>query len=168
MRKLRFLLIVLSAGLLLSGCGASITNYARPQTAWDTIARAAVLPIETPSENLIRRQQITQLFATELRRIELEDVIEVHSTSPLGILPNTEEVGQVYSVDAVFSGSVDESEGLSIQIKLHDVATGELIWSTSYLSKSGLGLFSSKTPRQRLQRAFRQIAQHFRRQRSHS
>ena len=161
MRTIRLVSVVAVVGLLLAGCGAAVNSYVRPQTAWDTIQRVAVLPIASPSENPVRRQQMTQLFSAELRQTGLEEVVEVDSISPLGILPNVEEVGQAYEVDAVFSGSADQIEGLSVQCQLHDAATGDLIWSASYLAGGGSEIYSRKTARQRVQLAFRQIASDF-------
>jgi len=157
-------LLSLGVGLvLLAGCGrASIKTYHRPQTAWDTIRKVALLPVETPSENQIRREQLTQLFATELRKeAGLEEVIDVSSDSPLGLFPSAEEVGKRYTVDGVFSLSVDDTDGLSIQVKLHDALTGELIWTDSYLAGGGAEIYSSKTAQQRIQRAFHRIANDF-------
>ena len=161
MRRIQLLTMGMVAAAALSGCGASITTYVRPDTSWDTIGRVAVVPLMLASENPVRREQLTQLLATELRKSGFLEVVEVSVASPLGILPTIEEVAKTYEVDAVVSGSVDEAQGTSIQLSINDALTGELLWSSSYLLSVGPEFFSTKTPQQKMQRAFRSLIKRY-------
>lgn len=149
------------AAVLLAGCGASVVNYVKPQAPWGTIQRLAVLPFTLPSENPVRREQVTQLFAAELRRAYPGEVVEVPLTSQAGLVQSVEEAAQSTQSDAVFSGSVDETHGTTVQINLHDAATGELLWSGSYLLGAGAEFFTLRTQQQKYQIAFRRLVRDF-------
>ena len=140
--------------LLAAGCGATMKTYVNPSAPWEVVQRVAVLPFTTPSENPIRRQLITQLFSGELRRSTRLDVVEVPLSSPVGSAPSLGQVGKEYGVDAVFSGSVDETHGTVVHIRLQDAATGEMLWSGTYLLGVRAEFFSLKTQQQQFQRAF--------------
>ena len=155
---------VVFVGLVLSGCGTSLTTYVKPEASWETIQKTAVLPFTIPSENVIRRQSVTQLFTAELRRVGLNDVIEVPLKNPMGELPSPEAAGKEYQVDAVFSGSIDEAQGVVIHIRLIDVATSEILWSATDLLGVGSEFFSLKTQQQQIQKRFRRMARDFSKQ----
>ena len=71
-------------GFLASGCGASMTTYAKPEAPWGVVKRVAVLPFAIPSENPVDRSLTTQLFAEELRKSGRVEVTEVPLESPVG------------------------------------------------------------------------------------
>lgn len=146
--------------LLCAGC-ASMTTYVKPEAPWGSIHRVAVLPFATPSENPTRRQLITQLFATELRRSGLTEVAEVPITGPMGLSPTVEEVAKNFQVDAVFSGSMDDTQGTLLHVWLQDAATKEILWSGTYLVGVGSEFFSLKTQQQQLQRAITRLVSQF-------
>ncbi len=156
-------------GLLLSGCGSSLTTYVKPDAPWATIQKTAVLPFTLPSENAVHRQSVTQLFTAELRRIGFTDVVDV-PLRPTAIEPlNPGAIAKEYQVDAVFAGSVDDSsQGTVIHVRLIDAATGEILWSATDLLGIGSEYFSVKTVQQQLQRRFRRMARKFSRQHPHS
>lgn len=153
------------AGILLAGCGTSVVNYVKPQAPWGTISRLAVLPFTSTSENPVRREQVTQLFAAELRRVHPGEVVEIPLTSQAGLVLSMEGAARSAQADAVFTGSVDETHGTTVQINLHDAATGELLWSGSYLLGAGAEFFTLRTQQQKYQRAFRRLARDFSRAR---
>ena len=150
--------------LFMAGC-ASVNFYSKPDAPWATIQKIAVLPLTTPSENPVRRQLVSQLFATELRRVGITEVVEVPLTNPLGRPQGVEEVAKAYQVDAIFSGSVDETQGTVVHIRLQDGATEEILWSSTYLLGVSAEFFSLRTQQQQFQRAFRRIASEFARHR---
>lgn len=161
MQHLRGIVAVMGVGFLFAGCGTSITSYVKPDAPWRSIQRVAILPFTTPSENPVRRELVTQLFAEELRRIGMTEVVEVPLLSPVGGLPSVQEVGREYQVDGVFSGSVDDTAGTVIHVRLHDAATGEILWSGTALLGVSAEFFSLRTQQQQFQRSFRRIVGEF-------
>jgi hypothetical protein len=143
---------------LLSGC-ASMTTYAKPDAPWASIRRIGVLTFSTPSENPVHRTVVTQLFTQELRRQLFSDVVEI----PLGSAetPAFKSLASLYQVDAVFAGSVDESEIATIHVRLVDCATEELLWSSAYLVGRFAEVFPFRTVHQQFHRAFRKMIRDF-------
>jgi TolB-like protein len=156
--------LVFGLVFFLMGC-ANLSTYVKPQAPWDSIQRVAVLPFVIPSENPTRRQMVTQMFAMELRRSGLVEVTEVPLGALPGSVPSLEEVAKGYQVDAVFSGSVDYTQGTVVHVWLHDAATKEILWSGTYLVGVGSEFFSVRTPQQQLQRSIRRLILEFSRNR---
>ena len=146
--------------LLSSGCGSQMSTYTRPQAPWATIQKVAVTPFSLPSENPTRRLLITQLFSEELRKTGIE-VIEIPLAGPTGGVPTLEEIAKKYQVDAVFSGSVDDSQGTVVHVRLHDAATSEVLWSGTYLLGVGPEFFSIRTQQQQFEKSIRRLLQNF-------
>lgn len=151
----RLLAVFLAA--LISGCG-TVSTYSKVGAPWGSIQRVAVLPFSTPTENPVRRQLVTQLFAEELRKIGISDVVEVPLSGPVGGAPSIQEVAQQYQVDGVFSGSVDETQGTVVHVRLQDAATAEVIWSGTALLGVAGEFFSLRTQQQQVQRQFKRLA----------
>jgi len=146
-----------------TGC-ASTVLYSKPDAPWATIQKIAILPLTSPSENPVRRQLMSQLFAAELRQVGLE-IVEVPLTDSVGKPQSIEDVAKAYQVDAVFSGAVDETQGTVVHVHLYDGATGEVLWSSTYLLGFSAEFLSFRTQQQQFQRAFRRIAREFSRHR---
>lgn len=148
---------------LVTGCwgGVTLKSYVKDEAPWDLIQRIGVLPFETPSESPGRRSLITHLFSEELRNAGLSEVIEVPLSSPLGGAPDLAKVGREYQVDAVFSGSIDETHGTVVHVRLLDAATSDVLWSGTYLLGVRAEFFSLKTQQQQFQRAFAQLVRKF-------
>jgi TolB-like protein len=147
---------------MVSGCGASVSSYVKPDAPWSAVRRVAVVPFELTSENPVQRQLTTQLFSEELRKADVVDVIDVPLSSPVG--SGVEEIGQVaktYKVDAVVSGSVDETYGTVIHVRIHDVATEELLWSGTFLLGTRAEFFSLRTQQQQFRRGFSRLVSKF-------
>lgn len=154
---------VLVAGLV-AGCGgASLKSYNKPDAAWGMIKHVAVLPFELPSENPVQRQLVGNLFSEELRRSwSAAEVTEVPLSSPVGSgLMDARQIGKQYKVDAVFSGSIDDSQGTVVHVRLQDAATEDLLWSGTYTLGSRAEFFSLSTQPQQFQRAFRVLVHRF-------
>jgi hypothetical protein len=100
----------------------------------------------------------------ELRQTGLLEIVEVPMTGAVGGLSTLDQISKTYQVDAVFSGSVDETQGTLIHVRLHDAATGEVIWSATYLLGTGMEFFSLSTPQQRFQHVFQLLTQRFAKQ----
>ena len=150
------------AGLLLAGCGPSLTSYVKPEAPWAAIKRVAVSPFNLPSENPVDRKLITDLFSEELRRTGKVEVVEVPLNSPAGSgVADIQQVARQYKVDALFSGSLDDSRGTAIHVRCEDVATQELLWSGTYLLGSRGEFFSLQTQPQKVQRAFKHLLNRF-------
>lgn len=160
MRMLSQTLGVALMGTFLFGCG-SVSTYVKPEAPWGSIQRIAVVPFMTPFENPARRQLLTQLFATELRRSGLTEVVEVPLSGPMGPTPNLEEIAKSFQVDGVFFGAVDESQGTVIHVWLHDAATKEILWSGTYLVGVGPEFFSLRTQQQQFQKSIRRLVNEF-------
>ena len=143
---------------MVAGCGSTISTYAKPDAPWGSVQKVAVLPFSLPSENPTRRLLVTQLFAQELRNSGLSEVVEVPLESPIGGVPSLQEVAKKYQVDAVFSGSVDDSQGTVVHVRLHDAATSEVLWSGTYLLGVGPEFFSLRTQQQQFQKSLHRIA----------
>ncbi len=158
MRVMGSLVLLAAVVGMVAGCGSTISTYSRPNAPGGSVQKVAVLPFSLPSENPTRRQLVTQLFAEELRRIGLVEVVEVPLDSPIGGVPSLQEVAKKYQVDAVFSGSVDDSQGTVVHVRLHDAATGEVLWSGTYLLGVGPEFFSLRTQQQQFQKSLHRIA----------
>ena len=154
------------ATLFVTGCGSRLTTYTKSDAPWGSIQKVAVLPFTTPSENPIRRQLITQLFSEELRRIGMTEVVEVPLASPIGGVPSLEEVTRTYQVDGVFSGSVDDSQGTVVHIRLQDAATREILWSGTYSLGVGPEFFSLRTQQQQFQGSLQRLTREFSKKRT--
>lgn len=157
-RKLGFLLTLASVTAVTMGCGAAVSSYVKPETPWSMIKRVAVLPFQLPSENPVQRQLVTELFSEELRRASVAEVVDVPLSSPVGSgVENFGEVAKDYKVDAVVTGSVDETQGTVIHVRVHDVATEDLLWSGTYLLGTRAELFSLHTQQQQFKRGFKRL-----------
>ena len=162
MQKKALLLNLALIGSLASGCGASVTTYVKPEAPWGVIKRVAVLPFAIPSENPADRTLTTQLFSEELRKSGRVEVVEVPLDSPAGSGAwGLKRIGKDYQADAVVSGSVDDTRGSVIHMQVQDVATGDLLWSGTYLLGTRAEFFSFKTQQQKLQRGFRWLVNRF-------
>ena len=147
-----FLAVVL---LLTAGCGGVVgKSYVKQDGPWDVIQRVAIFPFDTPSENPVRRNLITQLFSQELRRAGLEEVVEIPLSDPRGAAPDLQYVATEYLVDGVFFGSVDQTTGTVVHIRLLDSTTSDVLWSGTYMLTARAEFLSLKTQQQRYQRAF--------------
>ncbi|MBI3317994.1 MAG: hypothetical protein HYZ90_02440 [Candidatus Omnitrophica bacterium] len=158
MRHIGILGAVGVIAFVLSGCGSTMTTYTKPEAPWGTIQRVAVMPFTLPSDNPTRRQLVTQLFTEELRRIGMPEVVEVPLSGPTGGVPKFEEVATQYQVDAIFSGSVDDTQGTVVHVRLHDAATKEILWSGTYALGVGPEFFSLRTQQQQFQRSLQRLA----------
>lgn len=154
------------AALLAAGCGgAMLKSYSKSDAPWGVIGRVAVLPFELPSENPVQRQLVGNLFAEELRRSWPREITEVPLSSPIGSgLMDVKQIGKQYRVDAVFSGSIDDSQGTVVHVRLQDAATEDLLWSGTYTLGGRAEFLSMSTQQQQFQRAFRMLVRRFIRQ----
>ena len=150
--------------VLAAGCGgATLKSYNKPDAAWGVIKQVAVLPFELPSENPVQRELVGHLFSEELRRSwPAAEITEVPLSSPVGSgLIDARQVGRRYKVDAVFSGSIDDTQGTVVHVRLQDAATEDLLWSGTYTLGGRAEFFSLSTQPQQFQRAFRILVGRF-------
>ena len=97
-----------------------------------------------------------------MRKTGRLEVVEVPLSSPLGSgVWDVTQVGKEFQVDAVVSGSVDDTLGLAMHMQVHDVATDELLWSGTYILGARSEFFSFKTQSQKFQRGFRWLTNKF-------
>lgn len=148
---------------LAAGCGgATVKSYNKKDAPWGVIQHVAVLPFEIPSENPVQRQLVGNLFSEELRRRWSAEITEVPLSSPVGSgLLSTRQVGRQYKVDAVFSGSIDDTHGTVVHVRLQDAATEDLLWSGTYTLGGRAEFFSFSTQQQQFQKAFRVLVGRF-------
>lgn len=143
----------------LSGCGVSVSSYVKPEAPWGSVRRMAILPFNVPSENPMQRQLLTELFAQELRKAGVTEVAEVPLTNPAGnVAWDLKVIGRQYQADAVISGSVDETLGTVLHVRVQDAATEDLLWSGTYLMGTRAELFSLRTQQQQIQRGLKALA----------
>ena len=163
MRKSTQFIAFAGVGLLLAGCGSTaLTSYLKQNAPWASIQRVAVLPFAVPSENPVQRELVTQLFSQELRKTGTVEVVEVPIDSPVGSgLADFKQLAKEYRVDAVLSGSIDDTRGTIIHLSFQDVATQEVLWSGSYLLGSRSEFFSFSTQQQQFQRGFHRLVDLF-------
>ena len=149
--------MVLALALVLgSGC-AVMSTYTKPDAPWRTIQKVAVMPFSMALDNATRQQMVTQLFAEQLRKTGLFEVVEVPTPNPSLVPPTLQEIAKQYEVDGVFTGSVDDSQGTIVHIQLHDPATQEILWSGTYSLGVGSEFFSLHTQEQHFQQSIRKI-----------
>ena len=140
---------------LASGCGATLKSYVKPEAPWSSLKRFAVVPFNLPSENPVQRQLVTQIFSQELRRSGFSELTEVPLESPVGTsIVDLKAIGKNFGVDGVFSGSVDDSHGTVLHVRLQDAATEEILWSASYTFGPWAEYFSPRPSQQKFQRVF--------------
>lgn len=140
---------------LLAGC-SSFTTYVKPGAPWATVKRVGVFPFATPFEDQVRRRWATQLFVTELERLNRFEVVELSSPPPSPGAPDLPSLARSAGVDAFFQGTVEDMSEIFANLQLVDAATGETLWSTRYHRGAGLEFsFRFHTPQQQLQRIYR-------------
>ncbi|MDL1956104.1 MAG: CsgG/HfaB family protein [Candidatus Desulfofervidus auxilii] len=144
--------------LVLLGCGSGVRYYLHPTADISYVKRVAILPLHNFSRDNLAHERIRDVFETELLKLELFEVVdrgevdavlrELRIREPSEITPALiKKIGQRLSVQAVFTGSVDEykteqSGGISlaivaISLKLIDVQSGKVIWQVSASEKGG-------------------------------
>lgn len=147
-----------SVSLLAAGCGVSMTSYVKPEAPWSLIKRVAVLPFQLPSENPVQRQLVTELFSEELRRASVAEVVDVPLSNPVGSgAGDIRQVAKEYKADAVITGAIDETQGTVIHLRVHDIATEDLLWSGTYLLGARAEFFSFSTQQQQFKRGFKRL-----------
>ena len=126
------------------------------------IKRVAVLPFEIPSENPVQRQLVTQLFAQELRNAGVVEVVDIPLDSPASMgLESHQRVAKEFRADAILSGSIDETQGMVVHVRVLDAATDDLLWSGTYLLRSRAEFWSLRTRQQQFQRGFQALVTRF-------
>ena len=163
MRKTAFMVALLVAVSSAAGCAASANYYSNPDAPWATIQRVGILPFSLAFDNPVRRQVVTQLFAEELRKTRVVEVVEVplDDSTMTTTAPTVQEVAAKYQVDAVFTGAVDDAQGAVVHVQLHDPATKDIIWSGTYSLGVGSEFFSLRTQQQQFQRSMGRLARQF-------
>lgn len=146
-----------------AGCASSANYYTNPETQWTAIQRVGIMPFTLAFDNPVRRQVVTQLFAEELRRTRVVEVVEVpeEDSSRAVSVPTLEEVAAKYQVDAIFTGAVDDSQGAVVHVQLHDPATKDIVWSGTYSLSVGAEYFSLRTQQQQFQKSIRKLVRQF-------
>lgn len=159
--KARILIVGLVA-LFAAGCGSSLKTYVKPEAPRGAIKRVAILPFNLSSENPVQRQMIAELFSQELKRATTLEVVEVPLSSPVGSgVEDIHQVAKQYQVDGIFSGSVDDTYGTVVQVRLQDAATEEILWSATYTFGPWAEYFSPRPPQQKFQRVFSELMERF-------
>ena len=157
-RKFGWLMMVAGIVSMAAGCGALVSSYVKPQAPWSMIKRVALLPFQLPSENPVQRQLVTELFSEELRRASVAEVVDVPLSSPVGSgVEDLRQVAKQYKVDAVLTGSIDDTHGTVIHVRVQDVATDDLLWSGTYLLGAGAEFFSFSTQQRQFKRGFERL-----------
>jgi TolB-like protein len=153
---MRYLLIRTITLLLLSltiGCAATASNYySRTQYDIALIKNIAVLPFDNYARDdyagiKIREKVVIELLKNGFEVIEEGEVLRILKelkVEPVKAITLSEiqDLGNMLGVDAVMKGSAGElvdKAGVSmhypeasINLKLIDVATGDIVWSVSH------------------------------------
>ena len=134
---------------IMSACGSSAKSYIRPRVDFSYIQSAAVLPFENLSRNELADERMRSVFLTEILAAQVMEIANPGETSAalnsLRISPTatlTPEqavaIGERLSVDAVFSGVIeeygfsggrrDQSPEITAVFALTETETGSIIW----------------------------------------
>jgi TolB-like protein len=156
LRGVSFVLLALTVS-----CGAAGNYYVRPQYDLESIKRIAVLPFENYTQDnyagvKIREKVVIELLERGFEVVEEGEVLRVLSelkVEPVRMitLSDIQSLGSMLGVDAVMKGSAGElidKKGISvsypevaINLKLIDVASGDIVWSVSH-SGGGPGFWT--------------------------
>jgi hypothetical protein len=133
----------------LGACGSAATSYIKPRVDFSYLQRAAVLPFENLTQDELADERMRSVFLTEVLDAQILEIVDPRGTeaamTALGIRPDqplTPEqavaLGKQLSVDAVFSGVVEEfgfSRGgldrnpeITAVFALTETETGSIVW----------------------------------------
>lgn len=131
------------------GCGSTATSYIKPRVDFSYLQRAAVLPFQNLTRDELADERMRSVFLTEVLAAQVLEIADPRETATalteLGVLGNealTPEqavaLGKRLSVDAVFSGSVEEygyarggldrSPEITAVFALTETETGSIVW----------------------------------------
>ena len=151
-RGLGTLVLVALVGFA-GGCAGSRT-YLNPDADMGFYEKVGVLPFATLGSDRLAGDKLASSFATHLlvaRRMQVAEpgqflasyvkMLGTSATPPVGLsLDQLAAIGKESGVQGVFEGTVrdfDFSRGstprplISVEVRLVDVATGNIVWSTS-------------------------------------
>ena len=147
----RWRAVVLTIGVLtLLGCASTTQDWVKPGAA--RVTRVAVLPLENQTSSLRAGQVAGDLLVSEILATgamtvmdpsEVADLLRRENLDPADAarLPSAQRVGRLLQVSHVLQGSVTEyryKPGLSetpavgVTARLVDVASGEVVWTSSH------------------------------------
>jgi curli biogenesis system outer membrane secretion channel CsgG len=152
-------IIVVVAALLQLGCASSRT-FLHADADFGFYERVGVLPFASLTTDRLAGEKVSSVFTSHLLASGLFDVVEPghflsvyqqqvgsETPPPIGLPPERlKALGEATSVQGVFEGTVRNYELvggssprplLSVEVRLVDVASGRIVWSTSVTDDGG-------------------------------
>lgn len=164
-------LLGICLALCLTGCGSS-TAFLHEEADWGFYEKVGVLPFASLTNDRLAGDKMSSAFTSHLlfaRNFNVAEpgqflaayttAIGANTSPPIGLpLDKLKSLGEAAGVQAIFEGTVrDYNEGanagrplISVEVRLVDVGTGTIVWSTSLTRRGGaavplLGLGGSRT-----------------------
>ena len=154
------LALTLALGLALAGCGSPATRFVHPEVDFSFYENVGIVPFESFGQDRLAGEKVTNVFFTELLTKDFAAVREpgqfaaaIQRVRGSGVsnLPwsaaDLARLGTEAQVQGVFTGTVRDYEMtsvgrstyplVSIEIRLLDVSTGNLVWSASITRRGG-------------------------------
>lgn len=147
-------------GLAALGCSSSATRFVHPEADLAFYENVGIVPFESLGMDRLAGQKVTNVFYTELLAKDFADVAEpgqflatiqqIRGLAPTNRAWSSADVarlGEDAQVQGVFMGIVRDYEMtasgrstfplVSIEVRLLDTITGEVVWSASMTRRGG-------------------------------
>jgi polysaccharide biosynthesis protein PelC len=154
-------LVMMIAIVALAGCGGT-TSFLSPEADLPFYERVGIVPFTGLSQDRAAGYRVSDVFFSKLLRRGFAEVVEpgqfsaAMSKARAGVAPETPwsaadlaKLGQEAGVQGVFMGTVREYDMtrtardafplLSLEVRLVDVASGQIVWSASDTRRGGPG-----------------------------
>jgi hypothetical protein len=142
------------------GCSSSATRFIHPEADLSFYEKVGVIPFESLGMDRLAGEKVTNVFYTELLASDFADVIEpgqflasiqrIRGVAPTNRAWSSADVarlGEEAQVQGVFIGIVRDYEMtsggrqafplVSLEVRLLDAVTGEVVWSASLTRRGG-------------------------------
>lgn len=160
LRSPHFRLAALAVLVLGSACAGGPTHFVHPLADIPFYERVAIIPFETLSSNRLAGEKVSNVFYSEALQVEFANIIEPGQLTAIsatlrGSVPaanpwssaDLAQLGQEAGIQGVFMGIVRDYEMarygresfplVSLEIRLVDTATGQVVWSASHTRRGG-------------------------------
>lgn len=147
-------------GLMLSGCSSPVTRFTHPEADFSFYESVGIIPFETLGQDRLAGEKVTNVFFAELLTKNFAVVCEpgqfeasiqrVRGTGISNLPWSAADVAQLAkeaNVQGVFTGTVRDYEMtsvgrsmyplVSVEVRLLDASTGNLVWSASVTRRGG-------------------------------
>jgi len=152
--------VALVLGLAVAGCGSPVTRFAHPEVDFSFYETVGIVPFESFGQDRLAGEKVTSVFFAELLTQNFATVREpgqfaaaiqrVRGSGTTNLpwsAADLARLGSEAQVQGVFTGTVRDYEMtsvgrsmyplVSIEIRLLDTSTGNLVWSASTTRRGG-------------------------------